>query len=389
MVIDRSLLKDVRAALSSVPVIALLGSRQTGKTTLAKTLQAMLEDRQTIYLDLELDSDRVAMNNAEFFLEQHKTKLVIIDEIQRLPSLFPLLRAMVDRFRQPGRFLILGSASPSLLRRSAESLAGRIRYFEVPPFHIPEISYQDMQVLWLRGGYPESFLSINDVESLRWRQDFLTTFLERDIPTLGIRIPATQLRRCWTMLAHQQSQPWNALQYGNNLGLSAPTVKHYLDTLTDTFMVRMLPPYFVNVGKRLIKAPKTIIRDSGLVHALLGIQTMDQLLSHPVVGHSWEAFVIETVIRSLPVDWQFFFYRTNAGAEMDLVLQSPAGSRFGIEIKFGLNPAPTKGFYNSARDLGTLRNFLIYPGEHRVPLDDSTELLPLGQLITEILPKLD
>ena len=387
--IERSLLRDIRSAISVVPVVALLGSRQTGKTTLAKALESVLEDRQTIYLDLELDSDRAALENAELFLEQHRAKLVIIDEIQRLPSLFPLLRAMVDRLRQPGRFLILGSASPALLRQSAESLAGRIRYFEVPPFHVPEIPFQDMQVLWLRGGYPESFLSANDAESLHWRQDFLATFLERDIPALGIRIPAIQLRRCWTMLAHQQSQLWNALQYGNNLGLSAPTVKHYLDTLADTFMVRILPPYFVNVGKRLIKTPKVIIRDSGLVHAHLGIQTLDQLLSHPVVGHSWEAFVIETVIRSLPVGWQFFFYRTNAGAEMDLVLESPTGSRFGIEVKFGLDPGLSRGFHNSATDLGTLRDFLVYPGEHRVPLDDRTELLPLGQLITEILPTLN
>ena len=386
--IERGLLREIRAAISAVPVVALLGSRQTGKTTLAKALKSVLEDRQTIYLDLELDSDRAALENAELFLEQHRADLVIIDEIQRLPSLFPLLRAMVDRFRQPGRFLILGSASPALLRQSVESLAGRIRYFDVPPFHVPEIPYQEMRIVWLRGGYPESFLSANDAESLRWRQDFLTAFLERDIPALGIRIPAIQLRRCWTMLAHQQSQLWNALQYGNNLGLSAPTVKHYLDTLSDTFMVRILPPYFVNVGKRLIKSPKVIIRDSGLVHALLGIQTLDQLLSHPVVGHSWEAFVIETVIRVLPAGWQFSFYRTNAGAEMDLVLESPAGSRFGIEIKFGLDPGLSRGFRNSVKDLGTLRDFLVYPGERRVPLDDRTELIPLDRLVTEVLPAL-
>jgi predicted AAA+ superfamily ATPase len=376
----------LQQSLEVASVVALLGSRQTGKTTLAKLAQDW--QKPWIYLDLELDSDRAALANAQLFLQQHQNELVIIDEIQRQPELFPLLRALVDQHRIPGRFLLLGSASPVLIRQSSDSLAGRIRYLELSPLHLGEVSPDDWQRLWLRGGYPESFLAATDPISLRWRQDYLSTFLERDIPALGIRIPANQLRRCWTMLAHQQSQIWNAAAYATSLGLSGPTVKHYLDTLADTFMVRSLTPYFTNVGKRLVKSPKVYIRDSGLVHCLLGIQSLDQLLAHPVAGHSWEAFCIENIVRVLPADWQFHYYRTSAGAELDLVIESPRGGRYGFEIKLAMSPKLTKGFHNASDDLNTTHNFVIHPGEHRVPLNDRTELLPLGRLMSEVLPSL-
>ena len=384
--LSRNLISELQHSLTAVPVVALLGSRQTGKTTLAKMVKDMT--KPSIYLDLELDSDHAALAYAQLFLQQHQDKLVIIDEIQRQPGLFPLLRALVDQHRIPGRFLLLGSASPVLIRQSSDSLAGRIRYLELSPLHAGEVPADDWQTLWLRGGYPESFLASSDQASLRWRQDYLSTFLERDIPSLGIRIPATQLRRCWTMLAHQQSQIWNASAYATSLGLSGPTVKHYLDTLTDTYMVRSLSPFFVNVGKRLVKSPKVHIRDSGLVHCLLGIQNLDQLLAHPVAGHSWEAFCIENIIRVLPAAWQYHYYRTSAGAEMDLVIESPQGERYGIEVKLGMDPRLSKGFHNAAGDLATVHNYVIHPGERQVPLNQSTDLLPLGQLMAEVLPRL-
>ncbi len=382
--IDRTLLESLRLAVAQVPVVALLGSRQTGKTTLAKEVALSLGRERTIYLDLELDSDRAALRQPELFLERHRGELVVIDEIQRQPDLFPLIRALVDRDRRPGRFLLLGSASPTLIRHSADSLAGRVRYYEVPPFTIPEIPGADWQKLWLRGGYPESYLAQTDAESFRWRLDFLATFLERDIPMLGVRIPAAQLRRSLVMLAHWQGQLWNASQFSLNLGITAPTAKHYLDLMTDTYLCRMVEPFFENVGKRLVKSPKVYLRDSGLVHALLGIQTWDQLISHPIVGHSWEGFACETIIRSLPVGWQNFFYRTSAGSEMDLVLISPTGERLGVEIKFSQNPTVTKGFYLSTQDLKTTTQYIVYPGDRVIPLNATTEIVPLEVLVKQL-----
>lgn len=382
--IPRSIEKYILQALQSVPVVALLGSRQTGKTTLAKVLSTALTEKKALYLDLELDSDRMALNQAELFLRSHENDLVIIDEIQRKPDLFPLLRALVDQNRIPGRFLILGSASPALVKHSSESLAGRIRLFEVPPFTLPELSGSDWYRLWLRGGYPNSYLATSDEESFRWRFDFLSTYLERDLPSLGFRMAPSQVRRCLTMLAHNQSQLWNASAYGNSLGLTAPTVKHYLDVLTDTYLVRTLSPYFVNVGKRLIKSPKVHLRDTGLVHALLGIQTWDQLMGHPIAGPSWESFVIETILRSLPFGWEGFFYRTSAGAEIDLVLVSPQGQRIAIEVKFSQAPVLTKGFHLSRQDLQTELNYMVYPGTHAVPLGNNTTLVPLTDLLSTL-----
>lgn len=384
----RSVLVDVQTALTRVPVVALLGSRQTGKTTLAHMV-IEASSRPAIYLDLELDSDLHALANPQLFLENHTGDLVVIDEIQRKPELLPLLRALVDRHRVPGRFMILGSASPSLLKLASDSLAGRIRMLEVTPFHLGEVPEESWQTLWLRGGYPESFLAWNDEESMQWRRDYLSAFLERDIPSLGIRIPAIQLRRAWTMLSHAQAQLWNASGMGDSLGLSAPTVKHYLDVLSDTFMARLLTPWYANIGKRLVKAPKVLIRDSGLVHALLGIGSMDALLSHPVAGHSWEAFCLESVIRSLNPGWQYWFYRTAAGSEMDLVLESPAGLRYGLEIKLGIGQKPARGFHNARADLGTKADYILTPGERTAPLDERASFMPPWTFIRDVLPKLE
>ncbi len=378
---------DLTQSLNAVPVVGLLGSRQTGKTTLAKSVVPLV-NRPVLYLDLELSSDFQAMANPQMFLQRHADKLVIIDEVQRMPALFPLLHALVDQERVPGRFLLLGSASPHLLRQASESLTGRIRWIELGPFQLGEVTSREWQTLWLRGGYPESFLAVNDSESLRWRLDYLASFLERDLPNLGLRLSSSQLRRLWTMLAHQQAQQGNASSLAGALGVSAPTIKHYIEVLVDTFMVRTLSPWAVNVGKRLVKSPKVLIRDAGLVHALLGISSFDQLLSHPVAGHSWEAFCLENVIGNLPFGWAWWFYRTAAGAEMDLVLEAPGGKRYGVEVKLGLDSRPGKGFYQSAKDLETVGNYVLTPGEHRIPLDAKTEILPPWTFATEVLPTL-
>lgn len=294
-----------------------------GKTTLARGLA----QTDAIFLDMERPADIAKVHDAETYLGSVSDKLVIIDEIQRKPDLFPILRVLIDQDRRPGRFLLLGSASPDLRRQAAESLAGRIDYLELAPFSLDEVGAtpENQQKLLLRGGYPDSFLAASDKASLRWRQAFIRTFLEQDLPQLGIRIPAAQMQRFWQMLAHLHGQLWNASQIAGSLGLTPPTMRHYLDILADTFMVRSLQPYHVNLGKRLIKSPKIYLRDSGLLHALLGIETADDLYGHPVVGASWEGFVIEQLIGYIgDPSVEPAFYRTVAGAEIDLILGSHA-----------------------------------------------------------------
>jgi predicted AAA+ superfamily ATPase len=286
----------------------------------------------------------------------------------------------VDRKRAPGRFLILGSASPDLIKNSAETLAGRVVFLELPPLTLAETGDAALHKLWLRGGFPDSFLAGSDEDSFTWREAFISTYLERDIPQLGIRIPSAQLRRFWTMMAHTHGQLWNASGIAGALGVSAPTVRHYLDILEDTYIVRQLPPYFANMGKRLTKSPKVYLRDSGLLHALAGVRTFDQLHAHPLVRNSWEGFVIEQLLRMKPTAWQGYFFRTAAGAEIDLLLQDGSGQTVAVEAKYTLSPKPLRGFWLAYRDLGCRAGYVVYPGEEEYPVGEGVRALPVGKI---------
>jgi len=377
--ITRKIQHDVEKSLAQYPVVGILGPRQVGKTTLAKAIRNAWP-QNTIYLDLELPSDLNKLQDPEIYLGPLADSLVMIDEIQRLPSLFPLLRALVDQKRVAGRFLILGSASPELIRHASESLAGRIIYHELTPFLLNETGYDGIRQLWLRGGFPESYLAETDENSFNWREAFIRTYLEMQIPQLGIKVPAMQLRRFWTMIAHYHGHLWNAAQIAGSLGISAPTVQKYLDILTDTFIVRPLPPYHANVKKRLIKSAKVYIRDTGLLHALLRNRSLEDLYGHPSLGHSWEGFVIEQILGLIPDSDQACFYRTNAGAEIDLLLVDHPGGPVAIEIKYSLSPKVTKGFWNGYEDLGCKKGFIVYPGEEAYPVGRNVIALPVKDL---------
>ena len=377
MMIPRRLRGIVERCLAQYPAVALLGPRQVGKTTLAKAVAA--NHPGAIVLDMERESDRAVLTRPELFLPLHRDRLVVLDEVQHLPALFAQLRPEIDADRRAGRFLLLGSASGELLRQTGESLAGRVSYVELTPLLAAELEADLLteQTLWLRGGYPLSCLADSDDAAFQWRQDFIATFLQRDLPALGVRVPAETLRRFWTMLAHLHGQLFNASQLGRSLGdASHATAGRYLDMLIDTLMVRRLEPYLANVGKRLVKSPKVYVRDSGLLHALLGLATVRQLQGHPVAGASWEGFVVEQVAAALPAGAQIGFYRTAAGAELDLVVESTT-KRIGIEIKFSASPKPTRGFWQALQDLSIERAFVVAPVPRRYPLAPGVEVLPL------------
>jgi predicted AAA+ superfamily ATPase len=331
---------------------------------------------------LELPSHWNKLQEPELYLRQFENTLVIIDEIQRMPLLFPLIRALVDRNRINGRFLILGSASPELIRQASESLAGRIIYHELMPFSLFETSSDQFQKLLLRGGYPGSYLADTDEISFIWRESYIKTYLETDIPQLGIRIPSVQLRRFWTMLAHSHGQLWNGTKIASSLGVTAPTIRHYLDILESTFVVRQIQPYYANVKKRLIKSPKVNIRDSGLLHALLSIRTLEDLHGHPALGCSWEGFVIEQIYALLPENSNIFFYRSNAGAEIDLLFFDKQNLPVAIEIKYSLSPAVSRGFWNAYEDLSCKRGYVVYPGSEIYPIGKNVFTLPISELQT-------
>ena len=375
-------LDRVLAALNGRAAVALLGPRQVGKTTLALEIA---ERMPSVYLDLERPSDLAKIQNADLYFESIPDRLIILDEIQRLPDLFPVLRSQIDinrrRGRRTGQFLLLGSAGNELLRQSSESLAGRIAYIDLPPLNLLEVGTDRIDVLWTRGGFPEAFLE--QAESFDWRLDFIRTYLERDIPSLGPRIAATTLRRFWTMLAHHQGQIFNASNLAGSLGVTSPTAASYLDLMVDLLLVRRLQPWFTNVGKRLVKSPKTYVRDSGIVHALLGLKDRDDVLGHPVAGGSWEGFVIENLLAVAPNGTEPSFYRTSAGAEIDLLL------RFGkelwaIEVKRSSAPALTKGFHHACDDVKPTARFLVYPGNEAFPLRDEVTALPLADLMNRL-----
>ncbi len=378
--IPRSLQPRILAALHTFPVVALVGARQTGKTTLAHAVAAQLGN--CLHLDLERPSDLAKLADAELFLQAHHHRLVILDEVQRRPDLFPILRALVDETARPGRFLVLGSASPQLLRQTSESLAGRIISFELGPFTWSELATQgtDPRTLWLRGGFPRSTLAASELASFDWRQAFIATYLERDLPQLGVRVPASTLRRFWLMLAHLHGQLWNASDVARSLGVSSPTISHYLSIFEDTFLVRRLPPYHANIAKRLVKRPRVYIRDSGLLHALLRITDMDSLFGHPILGKSWEGFAIEQIFAEIPSGWEPFFYRTASGAEIDLVLHTPGSPPIPVEITASLAPRLEPGFKTAFSDLGARHGYCIYAGNEVYPLTPSVLALPLAQI---------
>ena len=370
--------------LDESPAVALLGPRQAGKTTLALHVGA---SRPSVYLDLESPSDRARLDDPEAFLAGHLDELVILDEVHRVPGLFPLLRGLIDKARRScrksGLYLLLGSAGLDLLAQSGETLAGRIAYLELGPLLLRETGRGALDALWLRGGFPDSFAARSEAASLRWRQNFIRTYLERDIPSFGPRLSAETLRRLWTMLAHHQGGLLNVADLGRSLGIDSRTAGSYLDLLVDLLLVRRLPSWYTNVGKRLVKSPKVYVRDSGLVHALLGIATRDALLGHPVVGASFEGFVVENVAAAAP-SATYHFYRTAGGAEVDLLLAWPDGSLWAIEVKRSMAPKAGRGFYAACEDLTPTRRFVVYPGDDRWPLADGVEVIGLDALCREV-----
>lgn len=385
--LKRKTFEVVQQALTRQASVALIGPRQVGKTTLALEIG---QRHHAIYLDLESPEDRNKLANPAAFLSAFEDRLVIMDEIHRVPDLFLTLRGLIDqgraRGKRVGRFLLLGSASLDLLRQSGESLAGRISYIDMTPLTVQEVAGDEVQALWVRGGFPDSFLATSDRLSMEWRKDLLRTYLERDVPMFGSRIPAETLRRFWTMLAHNQGALHNASRLAAGLEVSSQAVSRYTDLLVDLLLVRRLQPYLTNVGKRLVKSPKVYIRDSGLLHALLNITAFDALLGHPVVGASWEGFAIENLINAAPPLTVPGFYRTSGGAEIDLVLELPGGERWAIEVKRSRAAKPGRGFYEACEDLKPAKRFVVHGGldsgngPSRYPISTDVEAIGLVEL---------
>jgi predicted AAA+ superfamily ATPase len=377
--IRRQLEPELRHSIQSFPVTALLGPRQCGKSTLARHIVA--EMANTSYLDLEKPSDLRKLDDAEFYFHTQRQQLICIDEIQMGPELFPIIRVMVDADRRPGKFFILGSASQDLIRNSAETLAGRIHYIELAPFNYNELimdnatQYADPTFNWTRGGFPDSVLPESDTLSYQWREDFIRTFLERDIPQFGFSIPAITLRRFWTMLAHHHGQTLNASKFGQSLGVRHPTIRKYLDIMAQTFMVRVLPPLAINLKKRLVKTPKVYIRDSGILHTLLEIENTEALFGHPNVGVSWEGWCIEQILGIMP-GWRASYYRTSSGEEIDLILER-GQKRLAFEFKSSMSPKVSRGFQATLAALKPDNTYIVAPVPEPYPLKS-------GALVTHI-----
>ncbi len=379
---DRDIQPALERRLGQTAAVALLGPRQVGKTSLALEIA---QNQKAIYLDLESEQDLGKLSQPELYLRDHLDKLVILDEVHRLPNLFPVLRGLIDESRRRGRrnnlYLLLGSASLDLLKQSGETLAGRISYFEMSGLNLHEVGEARRDELWLRGGFPESLLADNETNSLLWRQDFIRTYLERDISQFGPRISPQVLRRLWAMLAHQQGGLINVAQLGRNLDVDAKTAGSYVNLLTDLLLLRKLSPWHANVGKRLVKSPKIYLRDSGLVHALLGLSNKDQLISHPIVGASWEGYCIENILSNIAPQVQANFYRSSNGAEIDLLLTWPNGEVWAIEIKRSLAPKLEKGFHSACADINPARKLLVYAGHETYPLGDGVQAMSLATLM--------
>lgn len=367
-----------------MPVVVLLGPRQVGKTSLAQEVAEKDINKPVDYLDLELDSDIAKLTDAEAYLRQQSGRLTIIDEIQHQPQLFRILRGLVDMRKRSGerngQFLLLGSASRDLLQQTSESLAGRVRFLELGPLTLSEVQahledFNPTNKLWIRGGFPDSYLAINDQESWNWRTDFIRTYVERDIPQIAGNVSSTKMRRFWTMLAHLNGQQVNYSNLGKSLDVTHTTIRNYLDLLTDLYMLRQLPPWYGNTKKRIVKSPKVYVKDTGLLHRLLNITNMDSLMGHPVIGSSWEGFVIESILAHLPDDWVYSYYRTSNGTEIDLILETPSEEVWSIEIKHTLSPKIKATYHHASDDIGASRKFVVYSGEESYPLSGNTEVI--------------
>lgn len=378
MVKDRLILPFFEEFLSIFPAVGLLGPRQVGKTTLVKNLKL---DRESIYIDLEKASDRAKLKDAELFLKDHASKTVILDEIQLMPELFAELRSLIDEQREAGRFILLGSASPDLIRKSADSLAGRIGHLELSPFFLGEVEKSEFEKLWIRGGFPLSFLAKTDRESQIWRQNFIKTYLERDLAQIGLSTDPRLVERFWIMLANAQGGIWNGESFARALGITRPTVNRYLEYLEGSFMVRVLPPFHHNIKKRLVKSPKVFIRDTGLLHSLTGVNSMDTLQNLVQIGASWEGFAIEQITATFGEEFEYYFYRTHQGAECDLLLVKNGVVKTAMEIKNTLSPKLTKGMQITMEDTEAENGLVICRIEEGYPLSEKVRAVGLGEFL--------
>jgi predicted AAA+ superfamily ATPase len=387
MMIDRQFLSTLTQRLQESPAVVLLGPRQVGKTTLALQVSANWPAGST-YLDLERPADRLRLDDADAFLRSQGSKLVILDEIHRMPGLFEILRGIIDERRRDGQrfghFLLLGSASLDLMQQSSETLAGRVAYVDLGPIQALEWASTDLDTLWLRGGFPNSLLAANEAASLRWREDFVRSYLQRDVPMFAPRLPAETVGRLWTMLAHQQGAFLQQSRLASGLGVSSPTLERYIDLLVDLQLVRRLRPWSVNNGKRLVKAPKVYVRDSGLVHALLGLETVHDLAGHPVCGLSYEGFCIDNLLSAAGNMVTPYTYRTHAGAEIDLLLERGGKAWMAIEIKRSTSPSLSKGFEIACDDLGITQRHVVYPGTDSFPMRRGTQAIGLVELMRRL-----
>ena len=384
--IDRFIEEKLQYQLTHFPAVTLLGARQTGKTTLALKIASNFP-KPTLYLDLEKPSDAIKLHDPEFFLKQHLDKLVIIDEIQRMPEITAILRSIIDERKRNGdkwgQYLLLGSSSQSLLKQTSDSLAGRVAYLEIGGFSSIEIKPESFNDLWVKGGFPDSFLALNNLDSFSWRENLIKTYLEREIAILGYKASSATIGRLWIMLAHTQGEILNAAKLGASLGVSIPTVLRYLDILADLFLINFLRPWHQNHGKRLVKRPKVYIRDSGIAHCLLNLQTLDDILAHPIAGGSWEGFVLENIVRVIGNQSKIWFYRTSAGAEMDLIIET-GSKKIGVEVKRSTSPALTKGGRQSKTDLNLDFVYIVYPGKDKYLIENDICVIPINLLLEEI-----
>jgi predicted AAA+ superfamily ATPase len=381
-IIRRNAIDEVGRLLTVFPAIVLVGPRQVGKTTLAKEMAQML-NKESVYLDLELPSDLAKLQEAELFLSQHQDKCVIIDEVQRNKALFPIIRALIDQHRVSARFILLGSASPELIRDSSESLAGRVAYYQLYPIQLSEFNVHNFQELWLKGGFPNALLTKNNDTSMLWRQNFIKSYLERDLPLLGLNANAVMLRRLWEILAHQNGQLLNISAISKALGLSVPTVKHYIQFMEAAFLLQVVKPYFGNIKKRLTKAPKVYLLDTGILHALLNLNSLDDIFGHIAAGPSFENFIYNQML-ALVGQENIYFYRTADGTEMDFVIAKAGIPYIAIEVKLSASPSITKSFTNAIQDLKTEHNFIVAPVLVGYPLKNNVQVLSIKELLIKV-----